>query len=403
LLSWHIIILNIELIPYNGIKIMKTKQKRRIYLSPPHMSGYEIKYLNEAYNSNWIAPLGPHVDAFEKEFSKYLGGGHACAVSSGTAALHLILRVLGIRYGDTIICSSFTFCASVNPILYLGAVPMLIDSDLKSWNMDPNLLEKALKNLELSGKRAKAVIAVDLYGQSAEMDSILKICAKRGIPIVEDAAEALGAEYKGRQAGTSGFASVFSFNGNKIITTSGGGMVYSKDNHLVQKSRFYAQQAREPAPHYEHSEIGYNYRMSNLLAAVGRGQLRILPNRVQRKRDVFEYYKKRLNSLPGISFMPEPKWSKASRWLTCINISPKKFGATSEEIRMVLEENNVESRPLWKPMHLQPVYKNYKYIDGGVSDNLFRNGLCLPSGTAMTEEEMDFVCRIIEKVHKGEN
>jgi dTDP-4-amino-4,6-dideoxygalactose transaminase len=379
---------------------MPTRLNKRIYLSPPHMSGQEFHFFREAFDSNWIAPLGPHVDAFEKEIAGYLGGGHASAVSSGTAALHLILRILGVGPEDNVICSSFTFCASVNPILYQGAAPVLVDSDGISWNMDPNLLEKAIKGLEASGKRAKAVIAVDLYGQSADMDSISEICSKREIALVEDAAEALGAEYKGIPAGTGGMASVFSFNGNKIITTSGGGMVFSKDFDLVEKSRYFAQQARDPAPHYEHSEIGYNYRMSNLLAAVGRGQLKVLPDRVRRKREIFDYYLRRLSALPGVSFMPEPKWSRASRWLTCVVVDPGKFGATREEIRLELEKHNIESRPLWKPMHLQPVFSNYRYAGGGVSESLFRDGLCLPSGTAMTDEEIDVICSVIEGLHQ---
>jgi len=374
--------------------------KKRIYLSPPHMSGREFELLKEAFDSNWIAPLGPHVDAFEKEFAEYLGGGQASAVSSGTAALHLVLHILGIGPGDSVICSSFTFCASVNPVLYQGASPVLVDSDEKSWNMDPNLLEKALNDLDASGKRPKAVIAVDLYGQSADMDAISEICAKWEITLVEDAAEALGAEYRGKKAGTSGFASVFSFNGNKIITTSCGGMVYSKDNSMVEKSRFLAQQARDPAPYYEHSEIGYNYRLSNLLAAVGRGQMQVLSDRVKRKREVFEYYQKRLGSLPGISFMPEPEWSRASRWLTCIVVDPKKFSATREDIRMELEKHNIESRPLWKPMHQQPIFKKYWHVGGNVSEALFRDGLCLPSGTAMTEEDLDLVCSAFETVYR---
>jgi dTDP-4-amino-4,6-dideoxygalactose transaminase len=377
------------------------QRKNRIYLSPPHMSGKELECLMEAFESNWIAPLGPHVDRFEKEFTETLGGGHSCAVSSGTAALHLILRVLGIGPGDSVICSSFTFCASVNPILYQGAVPVLVDSDAVSWNMDPNLLEKELNDLDEAGMRPKAVIAVDLYGQSADLDVISEICTKREIPVVEDAAEALGAEYKGKPAGTSGFASVFSFNGNKIITTSGGGMVYSKDVGLVEKSRFFAQQARDQAPHYEHSEIGYNYRMSNLLAAVGEGQLKVLADRVRRKREIFEYYQRRLGPLQGISFMPEPDWSRASRWLTCIVIDPKKFGASREDIRLELERRNIESRPLWKPMHMQPAYKKYRHVGGSVSEVLFRDGLCLPSGTAMAEEDLDFICTSIEAVSGG--
>ena len=366
------------------------------------MSGRELDYVKDVFDSNWIAPLGPHVDAFENEFAAYHGGGYAAAVANGTAALHLVLRILNIKPGNTVFCSSWTFFASATPVAYLGANPVFIDSDTATWNMNPVLLEEALKEADQAKRLPSAVIPVDLYGQSADMDAILQICGKYNVPVVEDAAEALGAKYKGTPAGTRGPVSIFSFNGNKIITTSGGGMIWAKDSGLIERARFLSQQARDPAPHYEHSEIGYNYRMSNILAAVGRAQLEVLDERVRQTRAVFDYYKKRLSALPGITFMPEPEWSFHSRWLTCIVVDPIVFKATREDIRIYLEKHNVESRPLWKPMHLQPVFKDCQVFGGDVSENLFKDGLCLPSGTAMTEEELDFVCGLIEKVHKGE-
>jgi dTDP-4-amino-4,6-dideoxygalactose transaminase len=377
--------------------------RKRIYLSPPHMSGREMDYVKDVFDSNWIAPLGPHVDGFEKEFASYHGGGQAAAVATGTAALHIVLRILKIKPGDTVFCSSWTFFASATPVVYLGAEPVFIDSDLSSWNIDTTLLEKALKTAEKNKKLPTAVIPVDLYGQSADMDAILDICGRYDIPVVEDAAEALGARYKGVHAGTRAQVSIFSFNGNKIITTSGGGMIWSKDSSLIKRAKFLSQQARDPAPHYEHSEIGYNYRMSNILAAVGRAQLEVLDERVRQTRAIFSYYQKRLSLLPGLTFMPEPEWSFHTRWLTCIIVDPPVFGATREDIRIFLEKHNVESRPLWKPMHLQPVFKGCKVYGGDVSAGLFRDGLCLPSGTAMTEEELDFVCGLIEKVHRNEH
>jgi dTDP-4-amino-4,6-dideoxygalactose transaminase len=374
---------------------------KRIYLSPPHMSGRELDYVRDVFESNWIAPLGPHVDAFEKEFAAYHGGGYSAAVANGTAALHLVLRILKIKPGDAVFCSSWTFCASAMPVTYLGAHPVFIDSDRLSWNMSPALLEEALKEADRNKKLPSAVIPVDLYGQSADMDAILQISGKYNIPVVEDAAEALGAKYKGVPVGTRGPVSIFSFNGNKIITTSGGGMIWAKDSTLIERARFLSQQARDPAPHYEHSEIGYNYRMSNILAAVGRAQLEVLDERVGKTRAIFDYYRKRLSAFPGVTFMPEPEWSFHTRWLTCIVVDPSYFKATREDIRIYLEKHNVESRPLWKPMHLQPVFKGYPVHGGDVSANLFRDGLCLPSGTAMTDEELDLVCGLIEKVHSG--
>jgi len=365
------------------------------------MSGLELEYVKDAFESNWIAPLGPHVDAFEREFASFHGISQAAAVSTGTAALHLVLRMLDVGPGDEVFCPTFTFCASATPIVYLGAKPVFIDSEPTSWNMDPELLEGELKRAAQKGSLPKAVIAVDLYGQSADMDAIREICDKYEIPVIEDAAEALGAKYKKRPVGISGRASIFSFNGNKIITTSGGGMILSNDTLLIQKARFLATQARDPAPHYQHSEIGYNYRMSNILAAIGRAQLKVLDERVHQARSVFAYYSKRLADLPGIDFMPEPDWSQSSRWLTCITVEPDQFGVSREDIRLCLEAHNVESRPLWKPMHMQPVFQGCRVVGGGVSEALFEKGLCLPSGTAMTEDQLDFVCGLVEEVHRG--
>jgi len=365
------------------------------------MSGGELELVKDVFESNWIAPLGPHVDAFEKEFAKYIGVKHALAVSSGTAAMHLVARILGIGRGDRVLCSTFTFCGSVTPVIYQGAEPVFVDSDLTSWNMDPTLLEKELAMCRRSGKMPKAVIAVHLYGQSSDMKRIMEISGRYGVPVIEDAAESLGADYMGRKTGSFGLASIFSFNGNKIITTSGGGMLVSDDKNLIEKARYYAAQARDPFPYYHHTEIGYNYRMSNVLAAIGLGQMRVIEKRVKRKREIFEKYKELLASVDGISFMPEPEWSKSNRWLTCVVVDKNKFGASNEDIRLELEKYNIESRPLWKPMHLQPVFKKYRILGGKVSKYLFENGLCLPSGTAMTDEEIKFVCRLIKKLQKG--
>lgn len=374
---------------------------QKIYLSPPHMSGLEMTYLKDAFESNWIAPLGPHVNGFEKEFAEYHQVRSAAAVSSGTAALHLILRMLSVTQGDSVICSSFTFIASATPILYQNATPVFIDSETESWNMDPELLQETLKKMEAQNKLPKAVIVVHLYGQCANMDPIIEICNQYNIPLIEDAAEALGASYKNQLAGTLGKASIFSFNGNKIITTSGGGMLISNDEAFVQKARFLSTQARDDAPHYEHSEIGYNYRMSNLLAAVGRGQLKALDERVLQARTVFKFYCDHLSDIPGIAFMPEPEWSYSNRWLTCITVDPEVYGATREDIRLTLEANQIESRPLWKPMHMQSVFKDVPFVGGSVSEQLFQNGLCLPSGTSLTEPELTRICQLVRTLYKG--
>lgn len=381
---------------------MKSRYKNnRLYLSPPYMSGEERLLVDEVFDSNWIAPLGPMVNAFEKEFAEVVGTGYAAALSSGTASLHLALRLLNIDQGDKVICSSFTFIGSVNPIIYQGAEPVFIDCDSESWNMDPNLLDEEIRRMAANGSLPKAVIVVHLYGQSANMDPILQTCAEFNIPVIEDAAEALGARYKDKNVGSIGRLGIFSFNGNKIITTSSGGMLVADDEELIEQAIFLATQARDQAPHYEHTQIGYNYRMSNVLAAIGRAQLRILDQKVQKRREVFSSYERLLGKIPGIKFMPEPEWSYSNRWLTCITIDPDKFGATREDIRLLLEKYNIESRPLWKPMHMQPVFQQYRMVGGEVSENIFKHGLCLPSGTAMTENDVQFVSEVIKKSKQG--
>lgn len=375
---------------------MNTQTNRqRIYLSSPHMCGNEQKYVQEAFETNWIAPLGPNVDAFEREFCASVGCTHAAALTSGTAALHLALQLVGVASGDEVFVSTLTFSASVNPIVYLGARPVFIDSDRKSWNMDPDIFREALKARHRVGRLPKAVVLVHLYGQSADIDPILAECERYGISLVEDAAEALGATYKGRAPGTFGKAGIYSFNGNKIITTSGGGMLVSQDAALVEHARKLATQARDPAPHYQHSEIGYNYRMSNVLAGIGRGQLTVLEDRVQARRRNFDYYVQMLGDLPGIEFMPEAPWGRHSRWLSCATIRPEEFGADRETVRLALEAANIEARPVWKPMHLQPVFSRFEAVGGKVAHDLFENGLCLPSGSNLEKSDLERVADVI--------
>lgn len=369
--------------------------KKRIYLSPPHMGGDEIRLVEEVFASNWIAPVGPHVSAFESEFAIKVGCRHAAAVSSGTAALHLALRLVGVGPGDDVLCSTLTFVASASPILYQGGRPVFIDSDWSTWNMNPDLL---IRELEACAKREslpKAVVLVHLYGQPADIDPILAVCQRFEVPLIEDAAEALGAHYKGKAPGTFGKVGIYSFNGNKIITTSSGGMLVSDDEALVEKARFWATQARDPAPHYQHSELGYNYRMSNVLAAIGCGQLRVLDDRVAAKQRIFAWYQKALGDLPGLSFMPEPSFGRATRWLTCVTIDPARFGAARDDVLKAMEEENIEARPLWKPLHLQPIFSSCKVVGGEVAEGLFGQGLCLPSGSNMTVEDLDRVASVI--------
>jgi pyridoxal phosphate-dependent aminotransferase EpsN len=363
----------------------------RVYLSPPHLAGRETELVTEAIASNWIAPLGPHVDAFEDELAAAAGASYAVALSSGTAALHLALVVLGIGPGDEVVCSDFTFAASANPIIYTGAVPVFVDADSATWTIDPELLDRAISSRRAAGGRVRAVIAVDLYGQCCDYDALREVCARHEVVLVQDATESLGATYRGATAGAQGALAGFSFNGNKIITTSGGGMLVSDDRDWIEHARKLSTQAREPVPHYEHVEIGFNYRMSNILAALGRAQLETLPARVAARRRIRDRYRELLGEAPGISFMPEAEHGTSNAWLTCVVVDPDAFGADREAIRLALEAEDIEGRPLWKPMHLQPVFGSHEVYGGDVGARLFDRGLCLPSGSALTDEEQDRV------------
>ena len=406
--------------------IPKTK---RLFLSPPHMGREEFRFIREAFESNYIAPLGPMVDAFEQEFAGYVGIKHCVALSSGTAAMHLALRHLGIGRGDEVFTSTLTFIGSISPVTFLGATPVFIDCDRKTGNMDPVLLERELDICAEQERLPRVVVPTDLYGHCCDYERILALCERYGIPVVMDAAEAMGSCFKSEignpkseiwnHAGVGAKAAVFSFNGNKIITTSGGGMLASDDEELIEHARKLSQQARDLAPHYEHTEIGYNYRMSNVLAAIGRGQLKILNERVEKKRQIFNYYQENLGGVSGIEFMPEASYGISNRWLTVILVTPKEFGVDRETVRMALEEENVESRPIWKPMHSQPVFeidtqssklkvqskdqRRYKArgVGGEVAEDLFERGLCLPSGTQMTEGDLDRVVKVIKKCRKS--
>lgn len=379
------------------IMLDRSKPKDRIFLSPPHMGGQELEFVHEAFASNYIAPVGPQVEAFEREFAETVGARHAAAVSSGTAALHLALRWIGVERGDEVACSTFTFVASANAIVYQGAVPVFVDSDTATWNMDPNLLSDFFRRREKIGRLPKAVVLVHLYGQPADIKAIALLCEKYGVALIEDAAEALGASYKGRAPGTMGQCGIFSFNGNKIITTSGGGMLVSDDKSLVERVRFWATQARDRAVHYEHSELGYNYRMSNILAAIGRGQLRVLNQRVEEKRRLFENYVRALGDLPGVRFMPDIEGCRSTRWLTCLTIDPALAGTDRDAVIKALETENIESRPTWKPMHLQPLYKDCEVFGGAVSEHLFEQGICLPSGTGMSEADIERIVGVVRE------
>jgi pyridoxal phosphate-dependent aminotransferase EpsN len=373
----------------------------RIYLSSPHMGEDEQKYIAEAFYTNWIAPLGPHVDAFEREVADYVGSRGAVALSSGTAAIHLALRLLGVGPGDIVLCSSLTFVASANPILYQGARPIFIDSEPSTWNMSPKALERACEDLRRQGLRAKAAIVVNLYGQSADMHALIDICDRYEIPIVEDAAESLGATYRGKASGTIGKFGIYSFNGNKIITTSGGGMLVSDDTEALERARFWATQARDPARHYQHSEMGYNYRMSNVLAGIGRGQLKVLDSRVQARRRVFSRYVERLGHHEGINFMPEASFGQSTRWLTAMTIDPEKTGIKPAQVIDHLSALNIESRPVWKPLHLQPLFKGIPYYSHqeseSVSERLFEQGICLPSGSNLSDDDLERVIVALEE------
>ncbi|WP_020062973.1 DegT/DnrJ/EryC1/StrS family aminotransferase [Bacillus sp. 123MFChir2] len=378
------------------------KNKKRIYLSSPHMSGNEQKYIQDAFDTNWIAPLGPNVDAFERELASVVGVKGAAAVSSGTAAIHLALRLLDVQKGDRVFCSSLTFVASANPIVYLGAEPIFIDSEPKTWNMSPQALERALRDADEDGTLPKAIIVVHLYGQSAKMNEILSLSKKYNVPVIEDAAESLGSTYKGKVSGTLGDFGVYSFNGNKIITTSGGGMLVSNDIDALHQARFLATQARDTALHYQHSEIGYNYRMSNILAGVGRAQLEVLDERVRARRFIFERYYEELSSLPGLYFMPELENTSSNRWLTTLTIDEKIAGVSIELLLEALAKENIEARPVWKPLHLQPLFEGRKYyphsINNHVSEQLFKRGICLPSSSNMADEDQRRVIQCVKNV-----
>jgi dTDP-4-amino-4,6-dideoxygalactose transaminase len=372
------------------------KKSDRIYLSPPHMTGRELDFIKDAFKNNWVAPAGPDLVAFERDFLEYTGTAFGVALVSGTAALHLALIAVGVKAGDEVLCPTFTFCATATPIVHAGASPIFIDCEEKSWNIDPDLLAKELKNLADIGKLPKAVITAHIYGQSADMDPIIETCNRYGVPIIEDAAEALGATYKGTMCGNMGICAAFSFNGNKTITTSGGGMLVSNNEEIVEKARHLSTQAKDKTtPHYQHSSIGYNYRLSNILAAIGRAQVTVIDERISQTKEVNRIYQELLGDLPGIDFMPEPKNTRSTNWLTCITIDPKKFGADREEIRVCLEEENIESRPLWMPMHMQPVFSKCRKVGGAVSEELFKNGLSLPSGSEMTGEDIKRISEII--------
>lgn len=363
----------------------------RIYLSPPHLDGDERALLLDAFDSNWIAPLGPHVDAFEEDICAYAGSGHALALSSGTAALHLALILSGVEPGDKVFCSTLTFVATVNAIRYCSAEPVFIDSETKSWNLDPQLLAEELERCAKIEDLPRALIVVHVFGQSADLDPIVELCKKYGVKLIEDAAESLGATYKGKHTGTLGDFGVYSFNGNKIMTTSGGGMLISNNSEAIEKARFLSTQAREPYPYYQHECVGYNYRMSNLLAAVGRGQLAKMPDKVARRRDVFGRYYKELSVRDGIGFMPEADFGLSNRWLSVITIDEGVFGESHETVRLRLESLDIEARPVWKPMHMQPVFSECRVVGGNVAESIFAVGLCLPSGTQLTDEQQMLV------------
>ena len=368
-----------------------TKVKERIFLSSPHMSdeGFEMQYVKEAFDTNWIAPLGENVNGFERELAEKVGSKAAAALSSGTAAIHLALKAAGVGEGDIVFCPTLTFSATANPIIYQNAIPVFIDSDYETWNMSPKALEEAFEKYP----EVKAVIVVHLYGLSADMDKIMEICKKHNVAVIEDAAESLGTYYKGKHTGTFGDYGIFSFNGNKIITTSGGGMLVSNNEERIAKARFWATQSRDQARHYQHSELGFNYRMSNVVAGIGRGQLKVLDQRVAKKNYIFDFYKRELGGLEGVEFMPSNEWDEPNYWLSSITLTGK---VRPIDIFNALETENIESRPVWKPMHLQPFFEKYDFVGEGISEKLFENGVCLPSDTKMTDDDLERVVKVIK-------
>ncbi len=369
---------------------------KKIWLASPHMSdeGYEMQYVKEAFDTNWVAPLGPNVNEFEKELAIRVGSKHAAALTTGTGAIHLALKALNVGEGDIVLCPTLTFSATANPIIYQNSTPVFIDSDYETWNMDPRALEAAFKKY---GDKVKVVLVVHLYGMSADLDKIMEICSRYDVPVIEDAAESLGAYYKGKHTGTFGEFGVFSFNGNKIITTSGGGMLVSDDEEKIKKVRFWSTQSRDAARHYQHSELGFNYRMSNVVAGIGRGQLKVLEQRVAKKKYIFEFYKRELGQLEGVDFMPINGWNEPNYWLSVMTLNGS---VRPLDIMEALEKENIESRPVWKPMHMQPFFAEYDYIGSDVSEKLFENGVCLPSDTKMTDEDLERICRIIKSLWK---
>ncbi|MBS5799862.1 MAG: aminotransferase class I/II-fold pyridoxal phosphate-dependent enzyme [Clostridiales bacterium] len=368
--------------------------KEKIFLASPHMSeeGYEKHYVQEAFDTNWIAPLGTNVNEFEKELAAKVGIGYAAALSAGTAAIHMALKAAGVGEGDIVFCQDLTFSATANPIIYQKATPVFIDSDFETWNMSPSALENAF---EKYGDKVKAVLVVHLYGLSADLDPIIELCKKYNATLIEDAAESLGTTYKGRYTGTFGEYGIFSFNGNKIITTSGGGMLVSNHEERMAKVRFWSTQARDNARHYQHSELGFNYRMSNVVAGIGRGQLKVLDQRVAKKKYIYDYYKRELGCLEGIQMMPMNEWQDSNCWLSCITLSGK---VRPLDIMLALEAENIESRPIWKPMHMQPFFEEYDFIGEGVSQELFENGVCLPSDTKMSDADLERIVKIIKEL-----
>ena len=381
--------------------MLRRELSQRIWLSSPHLGEEESAFVEDAFRTNWIAPLGPHVDGFERELAAHVGVGHAAAVSSGTAAIHLALLLMGVKPGDTVFCSSLTFVGSCNPILYCGARPVFIDSDPQSWNISAAALERAFEWARREGRLPRCVIVVNLYGQSADMDALLPLCEHYGVPVLEDAAESLGALYKGRASGGFGRIGIYSFNGNKIITTSGGGMLVADDPAVAEGARKLATQAREPAAHYEHVEMGFNYRMSNVLAGIGRGQLRVLEQRVQQRRRVFDNYRRELADQPQVHWMPEPEGYRSTRWLTCFTLPGADAGSRRDLVLRALERHSIEARPVWKPMHLQPLYRGAPYFQHSshdVSAGLFEAGICLPSGSNLTADQQ---ARVIEQLRRA--
>ena len=380
---------------------MSQSEPERIYLSPPDIGDAERRYVNEAFDTNWIAPLGPNVDAFERDLADYVGANAAAALSSGTAALHLALRLAGVGAGDEVVVPTLTFVASASPVTFVGADPIFVDSERRSWNIDPNIVEDLFARRAEQDRLPAALIAVHLYGQCADLEALVELCDRYGVVLIEDAAEALGATYRGESPGTFGQTGIFSFNGNKIITSSGGGMLVSDDPSRIERARKLATQARDDAPHYQHSELGYNYRMSNVVAGIGRGQLESLDDKVRATRHNFRQYHRALSELPGVEFMPEADWGRHSRCLTCLTVDPERAGVDRETVREAMVEQNIEARPVWKPMHLQPVFSEATCVGGDVAEELFEQGLCLPSGSGLTDAQRGRVIDTFRSVFDG--